>query len=280
MHIPTYLLGAALLAAALSAPAADRDDAASEKLGIKLSLQCWTYRELTFFEAVDRAKTLGIKYIEMFPGQKLKPGSEQKVGRGMDDAMADEIKAKLALNGQSLIAYGVDGIPDKEADARKDFEWAKKMGIQVLVTETNPSELLDKLCDEYKIKMALHNHPQSWPPEKVLEATKGHSPLVGSCSDTGHWQRRGWIPVEQREKLQGRVLHSHFKDLTKLAGDGHDTIWGTGVGDAKGMLAELVKLKYKGFCSIEYESTPVAELDVNLPKCVAFFDQTLTELAK
>jgi sugar phosphate isomerase/epimerase len=280
MRIPSFLLGAALLAASLTASAADRDDSASEKLGIKLSLQCWTYRELTFFEAVDRAKTLGIKYIEMFPGQKLKPGSNIKVGRGMDDATADEIKAKLSANGQSLVAYGVDGIPEDEAGARKDFEWAKKMGIQVLVTETTPSEMLDKLCNEYHIKMALHNHPQSWPPEKVLEKTKDCSAWVGSCSDTGHWQRRGWVPVEQMEKLQGRVIHCHFKDLNKLAGDGHDEVWGTGVGDAKGILAELKKLGYKGYTSIEYENTKVADLDVNLPKCVTFFDATLTELAK
>ena len=267
MHIPSSLLGAVLLAAALNAPAAERDDAASEKLGIKLSLQCWTYRELTFFEAADRAK-------------KLKPGSELKVGRNMDDAMADEIKAKLTANGQSLIAYGVDGIPEDEPGARKDFSWAQKMGIQVLVTETHPSEMIDKLCNEFHIKMALHNHPNSWPPEEVLKAVADRSPMVGSCSDTGHWQRRGWIPVEQMEKLTTRVLHCHFKDLDKLEGSGHDSVWGTGKGDAKGMLADLVKLKFKGFCSIEYESTPVAVLDVNLPKCVAFFDQTLGELAK
>ena len=48
---------AALLALALAFPAqaADtpvnkRDDSASEKLGMKLSLQCWTFNKLTFFE--------------------------------------------------------------------------------------------------------------------------------------------------------------------------------------------------------------------------------------
>ena len=188
--------------------------------------------------------------------------------------------ARTVAEGRERFLRQFPSIATDEAGARKDFEWAKKMGIQVLVTETNPSEMLDKLCDEYQIKMALHNHPQSWPPEKVLEATKGHSALVGSCSDTGHWQRRGWVPVEQMEKLQARVLHCHFKDLNKLAGDGHDVVWGTGAGDAKGILAELKKLGYKGYTSIEYENTKVADLDVNLPKCVTFFDATLTELAK
>ena len=56
--------------------AGNRDDSAAEKLGLKLSLQCYTFRALTFFETVDEAAKLGIKYLEIYPGQKLKPGSK------------------------------------------------------------------------------------------------------------------------------------------------------------------------------------------------------------
>src|ERR1700688_1373328 len=68
---------AALIAIAAPLRAADssatkRDDSASEKLGLKLSLQCWTFNKLSFFETVDRAAGLGIKYLEIYPGQKLK----------------------------------------------------------------------------------------------------------------------------------------------------------------------------------------------------------------
>ena len=150
------LAAAALLAAALPCLAgevAKRDDSASEKLGMKLSLQCWTYRELTFFETVDRAAALGVKYLEMFPGQKLKPGSDVKVNRDMSDETIAEIKKKLEdAGGLKLIAYGVDGVPTDEAEARKDFEWAKKMGIDVLVTETTPNEVHEKLVQEYGIR--------------------------------------------------------------------------------------------------------------------------------
>src|SRR3954453_18539008 len=88
-----------LVALALPGGAADepakRDDSASEKLGMKLSMQCWTYNKLTFFEAVDKAAGLGVKYVEMYPGQTLKPGSDAKVGKDMsDDAIAD-VKKKL-----------------------------------------------------------------------------------------------------------------------------------------------------------------------------------------
>ena len=154
------------------------------------------------------------------------------------------------------------------------------MGIQVLVTETKPNAVHDKLCDEYNIRMALHNHPTTWPPDEVIKACEGHSKLIGSCSDTGHWMRRGLVPVEQLKKLEGRVMHSHFKDLNKLDGNGRDVPWGTGEGNAKGMLEELHRQHYKGFLSIEYETGSVAQLDQNLPKCIEFFDKTMAELAK
>src|SRR5713226_5088124 len=84
------------LATALPVVTADapskRDDSASEKLGMKLSLQCWTFNKLTFFETVDKATELGVKYVEMYPGQKLKPGSEVKVNRAMNEDTIAEVK--------------------------------------------------------------------------------------------------------------------------------------------------------------------------------------------
>jgi sugar phosphate isomerase/epimerase len=270
----------ALPCLAVDPPAVKRDDKASEKLGIRLSLQCYTFRALTFFETVDEAAHMGIKYLEIYPGQKLKPDSTDVVNNRMSDEIITEIKKKLAdAGGLKLIAYGVDGVPTEEAGARRVFEWAKKLGIKVLVTETTPTELHDKLCTEFNIRMALHNHPQSWPPDEVLKACKDRVKRIGSCSDTGHWMRRNLVPVEQLKKLEGRVEHLHFKDL-KQFGNSEDVPWGTGMGDAGGMLAELKRQGYKGYVSIEYEVGSVAELESNLPKCIAFFDKTTTELSK
>jgi sugar phosphate isomerase/epimerase len=272
-----------MLASVFPARAADaptkRDDSASEKLGIKLSLQCWTFNRLTFFETVDKAKALGVKYVEMFPGQKMKPDSDVRVGRTMNEDACAAVQKKLADAGIKVIAYGVDGVPTDMEGARKAFEWAKKMGIEVLVTETTPNEIHDKLCEEYKIKMALHNHPKTWPPDQVLRACKDRSKWIGSCSDTGHWMRADLVPVEQFKKLEGRVLHSHFKDLNEF-GNAHDVAWGTGRGNPKAMLEELKRQGYKGYLSIEYEYGDLKHLDANLPKCVEFFDKTMTELAK
>src|SRR5258706_12682224 len=101
---------------ALSADSgAKRDDSASEKLGIKLSLQCYTYRALTFFETVDKAAGMGVKYLEIYPDQKLKPGSTVSMNRKMSDEVCDEIKQKLKeAGGLKLVAYGVDPVATRE----------------------------------------------------------------------------------------------------------------------------------------------------------------------
>src|SRR5262249_24188329 len=127
-------------------PAAKREDSASGELGTKLSLQCWTFNRIPFFETVDKARELGIKYVEMYPGQKLKPGSNEVTRRTMSDETAAEIKQKLAdAGGLKLVAYGVDSIPTDEEGAKKTFEWAKKMGLEGLGSETTPNDVLDRL---------------------------------------------------------------------------------------------------------------------------------------
>lgn len=255
---------------------------AAEKLGWRLGVQAWTFRALTFFETVDQAHQLGLKYIEMYPGQKLKPGADAKTGPGMSDAEIAEMQAQLKAAGVKLVSFGVNPIPTAEAAARKHFEWAKKLGLEVLVTETTPNELLDKLSGESGIKIALHNHPTTWPPDQVLAATTNLSPRIGACADTGHWKRAGLNPVATFKQMEGRVVHSHFKDVAPVAGAKGllDQPWGTGQCDVPGMLAELKRQHYHGYLMIEYEHGMVEELMRDLPKCITFFNQTATELSK
>ena len=270
---------AAVACLSLTAPA--RDDAAAEALGWKVGSQAYTFRAISFFETLDKLHELGIKYVEMYPGQKLKPGATATTGTKMSEADFADMQAKLQATGIKLVSFGVAGIPGKtEAEVRKHFEWAKKMGLEVLVTETVPTPVIDKLSQEFGIKVALHNHPASWPVEQVLAATKDLSKNIGSCSDTGHWRRAGHVPLEELKKLAGRVIELHFKDVVPTANKKgwEDAPWGTGDGDVKVMMAELKRTGFKGYFQIEYEHGTVAELMRDLPKCVAFFDQTAAEL--
>src|SRR5262249_20844852 len=73
-----------------------RDDAAAEKLGWKLATQAWTFRDRTAFEAIKTAHELGLKYIEMYPGQDLAkefPGA--KVGPDLTSEQRAALKKQL-----------------------------------------------------------------------------------------------------------------------------------------------------------------------------------------
>ena len=43
----------------------------AEKLGWRLGCQAYSFRLFTFFEAIDKTASLGLKYIEAFPNQAL-----------------------------------------------------------------------------------------------------------------------------------------------------------------------------------------------------------------
>jgi len=256
------------------------DTSSAEKLGWRLGVQAYTFRELTFFETVDKVHELGLKYIEMYPGQKLKPGSEVKTGSDLSESDVAELQAKLKAADVKLVSYGVADVPRDEPNARKQFEWAKKMGIEVLVTERTPNTNVDKMAQNYGIKVAIHNHPSTWPPERVLSVTEKMSPMVGACADVGHWKRAGLDTAATLKKVGSRVIHIHFKDLAPAGNDMEDVPWGTGQSDARGMLAQLKSQNFKGYLMIEYEHGSVDELMHNLPKCIQFFNETTTELTK
>jgi len=157
------------------------------------------------------------------------------------------------------------------------------MGIETLVSEP-PAEafdMLDKLCQEYKIKVAIHNHPKPsgyWNPDTVLKVCEGRSKWIGACADTGHWMRSGLNPLEVLKKLQGRIISLHLKDLKEFGKrEAHDVIWGTGVGDVKAMLAELDRQNFKGVFSIEYEHNWEKSLP-EIRKSVAYFNKVAGEL--
>lgn len=281
MNMKRNIVGMVLLSGCLAGAvvAAERDDSASERLGFKLSLQCYTFNYLTFYETVDKAAALGIKYLELFPGQKIRAGSEKKIEDTITDVVAcEEVMKKVSDAGLKMVAYGVCWAPTKEPLASTMMEWAKKLGVEVLVVNTHPNALLDKLSANYKIRIALHNHPKSWPPEEVLKACAGLNPLIGSCSDTGHWMRDTLVPIDSLRQLKGRVEHLHLKDLNDF-GKGHDVVWGTGKADIKAILAELKRQEFKGYLSIEYERGRDYNT-TDLPLCVAYFDKIATELAK
>jgi len=270
----------------------------AEKLGWTLTVHSYTFQKFSIFEAIDKTADLGIKYMSI-SGSVMLVGPDGKIAKrstiGISDEDATAIKARLKEKGlnPTFVNMGVVRPTADEAESRKIFEGAKKMGIEILVAEPEAHgkmeelgpvmDVVEKLAKEYHIKVAIHNHPGPssfyWNPDTVLAAVNGRSPLLGSCADVGHWARSGLDTVECLKKLEGRVITLHFKDVKEATPKSPDVPWGTGVCNVKGMMAELKRQHFKGYVCIEYENNS-ENLMSELAESVRFFNDTCAELAK
>jgi sugar phosphate isomerase/epimerase len=259
-------------------PATDAGD------GWRMGVQAYSFKNFTFCEAIDKAASMGLNWIEAYSGQKLskdRPGV--KFGHNMPLELREEVKKKLAAANVKLVSYGVVGLPNNEVECRKVFEFAKDMGIENIGSEPkeNAFDLIERLCKEYKIAVAIHNHPKPsryWNPDTVLKICKGRSKWIGACADTGHWMRSGIDPLEALKKLEGRVIYFHMKDLNEFGvRKAHDMPWGTGKANMRGILEYLNKIKWRGAVSSEYEHNWLNSVP-EIRQCAIFFNKVGAEL--
>lgn len=284
-------------ALALVLPAVAQPPSPAEQLGWTLAVHSYTFQKFSIFDAIDKTAAIGAKHMSISGTVNL-VDADGKIAKastvGISDKDAAAITARMKEKGIDpvFVNLGVVKPGINEAESRKIFEGARRLGITVLVAEPETHgkleelgpvmDVVEKLAKEYNIKVAIHNHPGPqnfyWKPETVLAAVNGRSPLLGACADVGHWVRSGLDPVASLKKLEGRVIALHFKDLNEPGLKAHDVPWGTGISNAKGMLAELKRQKFKGAICVEYEynwdnSSP------EIAKSAEWFNATCAELA-
>ena len=231
--------------------------------GFAVGCQAWTFSHFTVFEAIDKTAEAGGKVIEFYPGQTFsKDEPNLKFDHNLSDDAIAKVKAKLAAKGIRAVNYGVVAIPADEAGARKVFEFARKLDLYGITTESVDSlDTIEKLVKEYDIRVGIHNHPRRpddanykvWDPNYVLSVVKNRDSRIGSTADIGHWVRSGLDPVECLKILKGRIINTHLKDLNEKSPSAHDVPYGTGISNIPAILAELKRQGFVGNVSIEYE---------------------------
>jgi len=246
MHSRLASAALCLCAALLCSPALADGGKFPPNIGkFRVGIQTYTFRGDTFQIAVARISALKVKYVEAYPGQPLSasmPGVT--VGPGMSPEARRKMRQILDSRGVILHNFGVVGLPDNEAECRKVFDFAKEMGIQVIVSEPEETAfpLIERLVKEYGIRVAIHNHAKPshyWDPNVVLASVKGLDARIGASPDTGHWMRSGVKPVEGIRQLKGRMSSVHLKDLKEMnVPETRDWPLGQGIADVPAILKE------------------------------------------
>ena len=256
-----FLRLGATSAAVLAIPsmAAAKEDAYG---GFMVGAQSYTFRQFKLEQAVKKIADCGLHYVEFFRGHVPL------------NSTPEQIKSVLSLckdNGITPNAFGVEGF-SKDHDAnKKRFEFAAALGVKSLSADPSLDSFdsLDKLCDEFKIAIAIHPHGPSggknrhqwWSAEVIMKAVKDHHKLIGTCLDTGHLIRMAQLgemldPAQQVKVMGDRNFGMHLKDHDNKRKT--DVVYGRdgGVLDVVAVLKALREVKFKGSISIEYEAKP------------------------
>lgn len=255
---------------------------AAQEFGWRVGATAWSFRLYTLSEAIDKTAACGMSYIEPFQGQKVFPDSDATLDVNLPDETIQQIRDKLAAAKVTMTSMYIHTVPGEEEACRQVFEFAKKLGLQCIVSEPAPEALdvIERLCNEYGISLALHNHPEGksryWHPDEVLKACEGRGPRIGACGDTGHWLRSNLDPSECTRKLGDRLLTLHLKDLNA---ESVDMPWGQGRGNIEQVLRTVHELRLKpALFGIEYETA----WEDNMPQvteCARWFHETVAKMA-
>ncbi len=220
------------------------------------ALQLYSYRMMTFEDAVKTAGRQGFKFVEIYPGHKLAKDSNQTLQVTKDPTVIKKIKDIMAAARIKPVGYGVIGA-ENEAQWREIFEFVKALNIGIVLIEAGKDvktlTMVDRLAGEYGVKVAIHNHKQeAGLPENILKELNGYK-NIGSGADTGHWAVAGIAPLEGVKKLAGKFNSMHLVDEKNIGKGSYVVPYGQGACQIDKILDELKKQGYTGPLSVEYE---------------------------
>ncbi|MDR0726309.1 MAG: sugar phosphate isomerase/epimerase [Prevotellaceae bacterium] len=182
------------------------------------------------------------------------------------------------LSEANVTGYGVGPIyMNNEAEVDRAFEYAKKVGVKLIVGVPlhNLLPYVDKKVKEYDMQYAIHLHgpdmPNKYPDaDDVWQNVKDLDPRIGMCLDVGHDTRNGKDPVADLKKYHTRVFDIHIKDVTAASKAGSTCEMGRGVIDIPAFVRMLRKVKYSGACSLEFEKDMTDPL-AGLAESIGYF---------
>lgn len=247
-----------------------------------VGVQSYTFRDFNLEQCLKRTKDLGLRYIEF--SQVHVPLTSKR----------ERVDAVLKLCKEydiTPVAYGVQGFNRSYDNNKVVFEFAKALGVKYLSADPTPDafDSLDKLCDEYKIAIAIHPHGPAgkkqlhrwYSAEIIVKAVKDHHELIGACLDTGHLIRAAILgekldPAQQIRVVGKRNFGIHLKDndneAEKRGDPDSNVVFGKGALDVEAVLEALKDVGFKGSISIEYESHP-KDPSGDVKECLAMLEK-------
>jgi len=249
----TFIKSSGLVMAAGMAPfvsnAKTQSKTSVKGMYLPLGLASYSTRKYSLKETIEISNRIGLKYLAL---------KSMHMPLDWDDSKIKKAADMVRQAGLSLYGAGVVYMKTEE-EVNNAFKYAKTAGMKVIigVPQHELLDLTEEKIKEYDIKVAIHNHGPGddlYPsPESVFEKVKDRDARFGMCMDIGHTQRIGLDPSKEAKKYFDRLLDVHIKDVTGSTAEGTTVEIGRGVIDIPAFLSVLMKKKYSGIVSFEYE---------------------------
>jgi len=228
-------------------PAAPTKDTA----GFKLGVASYSLRKFSRTDAIAVVKHLGTPYISIKEFHLPIRSSAEEIARGRKEF---EDAGLIILSG-GVITFD----KDDDADIHHKFEYAKLAGMPMITCMPSAKLLpkLEKMVQEYDIKIAIHNHGKSdknFPaPQDAFKAIGGMDQRCGLCIDVGHTAEIGVDPVGAIRECRSRLFDIHIKDMRDLTNEATQVPVGDGRIPVVEIFRELRKTNYRAGVMLEYE---------------------------
>lgn len=165
---------------------------AQEQLGWRLGTESYAS---TLFEAIEKS---GRPFIGGSILQKVSAEIPKSFDLQLTDDELKQIRLKLDAHSVRLLTYYIPTISGDPAECRKVFEFARKLGVETIVSESVAVDAIERLCDEFDISVAIRKQP-----EAVLKMCAGRSKRIGGCFDLR----------SVTEATKDRVVTIHMRDV-------------------------------------------------------------------
>jgi sugar phosphate isomerase/epimerase len=248
--------GGASALGALSFPASAQDARPSLAgsrdgfLGLKAGVASYSLRGLKLDAVIKGIQRVDLKYVSI-KDIHLKMDSTPEQRKAVAQQFRDA--------GIEPLSCGVVTMENDEPSVRGAFEYARDIGVPVIVCSPHPDSfaILDKMVKEFDIRLAIHNHgpgDKRFPsPYDVLKVAEKFDRRIGLCIDVGHTAKCGVDPAEAIRKCKERLYDVHLKDVSNPKQQGPEVELGRGDLNVRSMLQALLDIRFAYHVGFEHE---------------------------
>ncbi len=218
--------------------------------GLKAGVASYSLRGLKLDAAIKGIQRVDLKYASI-KDIHLPLASTTEQRRAVAQQFLDA--------GITPLSCGVVTMENDEANVRRAFEYARDIGVPVIVCSPDPDSfaVLDKMVKEFDIKLAIHNHgpgDKRFPsPYDALKVAEKFDSRIGLCIDVGHTAKAGVDPAEAIRKCKDRLYDVHLKDVARVDQRGPEVELGRGDMDIRSILQGLLDIHFAHHVGFEHE---------------------------